>query len=86
MRLSFLSLWFTLWLCSLIHSLTLTHSLSLSLSLYYFGNLSTTISFLQPLYLWPQISGEIVITAIVSAIGGPISSIVSGWLGGSGIW
>ena len=26
------------------------------------------------------------ITAIVSAIGGPISSVVSGWLGGSGMW
>ena len=26
------------------------------------------------------------ITAIVSAIGGLISSVVSGWLGGSGMW
>ena len=26
------------------------------------------------------------IAAIVSAIGGPISSDVSGWLGGSGMW
>ena len=26
------------------------------------------------------------ITAIVSAIGGSISSVVSGWLGGSGMW
>ena len=26
------------------------------------------------------------ITAIVSAIRGPISSVVSGWLGGSGMW
>ena len=26
------------------------------------------------------------ITAIVSAIGDPISSVVSGWLGGSGMW
>ena len=26
------------------------------------------------------------IIAIVSAIGGPISSVVSGWLGGSGMW
>ena len=26
------------------------------------------------------------ITAIISAIGGPISSVVSGWLDGSGIW
>ena len=26
------------------------------------------------------------ITAIVSAIGGPISSVVSGWLGGSRMW
>ena len=26
------------------------------------------------------------ITTIVSAIGGPISSVVSGWLGGGGMW
>ena len=26
------------------------------------------------------------ITAIVSAIGNPISSVVSGWFGGSGMW
>ena len=26
------------------------------------------------------------ITAIVSAIGGPISSVVSEWLGGGGMW
>ena len=26
------------------------------------------------------------ITAIVSAIGGPISLVISGWLGGSGMW
>ena len=26
------------------------------------------------------------ITTIVSVIGGPISSVVSGWLGGGGIW
>ena len=26
------------------------------------------------------------ITAIVSAIGGPISSVVSGWLDGTGVW
>ena len=26
------------------------------------------------------------ITTLVSAIGGPISSLVSGWLGGGGMW
>ena len=26
------------------------------------------------------------IIAIISAIGGPMSSVVSGWLGGSGMW
>ena len=26
------------------------------------------------------------ISAIVSAIGGPLSSVISGWLGGSGTW
>ena len=26
------------------------------------------------------------ITTLVSAIGGPISSVVSGWLGGDGMW
>ena len=59
---------------------------SLSFFTFYFlGNLSTTLFSFLFLYLQPNISGKIMIALEVSAIGGPISLIISGCLGGSGL-
>ena len=52
----------------------------------FFVNLSTTFSSFNFSYLYPEISGETMITSMVSAMGGPISLIVNGCLSGSGVW
>ena len=54
---------------------------------YFFMNLSTTtFSSSNFSYLWSKISGETMITCIVNAMGGLMSLIVSGCLGGNGVW